>query len=99
MESTQAIILAVITAICSGMATGIYAGVRDNKKESKRRAEREQDGLKLELKDLEIKLYKLEKDLNAWREKYYDTLKELIEVKFELEQTLVKLTHVSLLDE
>lgn len=52
--------------------------------------------LKMELKDLEIKLYKLEKDLIEWRDKYYEAVQELIEVKSELEDTLIKLTHISM---
>ena len=45
-------------------------------------------------KDLEIKLYKVEKDLDEWRNKYYEALQELIEVKAELEKTLINLTHI-----
>ena len=52
----------------------------------------------MDLKDLEIKLYKLEKDLAEWRDKYYNALQELIEVKAELEDTLIKLTHIGLHD-
>jgi hypothetical protein len=54
--------------------------------------------LKMELKDLEIKLYKLEKDLIEWRDKYYEAVQELIEVKAELEDTLIKLNHIILHD-
>ena len=76
------------------IATGVVANIRDHKKEIKRRVEKEQDLLKLDLKDLEIKLYKVEKDLDEWRNKYYEALQELIEVKAELEKTLINLTHI-----
>jgi len=50
----------------------------------------------MELKDLEIKLYKLERDLIEWRDKYYQAVQELIEVKAELEDTLIKLSHINI---
>jgi hypothetical protein len=37
---------------------------------------------------------KLEKDLTEWRDRYYEALQELIEVKAELEDTLIKLNHI-----
>ena len=33
-------------------------------------------------------------DLDEWRNKYYEALQELIEVKAELEKTLINLTHI-----
>ena len=57
-------------------------------------AEKEHDGLLIELKDLHIKLYKLEKDLDEWKQKYYDALQELIHVKSDLEESLLKLEHI-----
>jgi uncharacterized protein YlxW (UPF0749 family) len=80
------------------MGTALVNGIKESKKEKARRTEREQDLLKMDLKDLEIKLYKLEKDLAEWRDKYYNALQELIEVKAELEDTLIKLTHIGLHD-
>ena len=50
------VILAISAAILSGMGTAIIAGIRDNKKEKIRQTEREQDHLKLEIKDLKIEL-------------------------------------------
>ena len=87
----NAIIMALSAAILSGMGTAIIAGIRDNKKEKIRRQERYQDQLKLELKDLKISLYQLERDLIEWKDKYYQAIQELIEVKAELENALVQL--------
>lgn len=87
------IIIAVSAALVSGMGTALIAGFRDNKKEQRRRFERDQDHLKLDLKDLKIELYKIEKELNEWKDKYYNAIQELIGVKSELEETLIKLTY------
>jgi hypothetical protein len=38
---------------------------------------------------------RVEKDLDDWKSKYYEALQELIEVKGELEETLLKLTHIA----
>jgi hypothetical protein len=92
---TTALILTIAASLLSGLATGVVANIRDHKKEIKRRVEKEQDLLKLDLKDLQIKLYKVEKDLDEWKAKYYEALQELIEVKGELEETLIKLTHIA----
>ena len=51
-----AVVIAILAAVLSGMGTAIIAGLRDNKKEKIRKSEREQDHLKLEVKDLEIEL-------------------------------------------
>ena len=91
---TVTLIITISASLLSGLATGVVANIRDHKKEIKRRVEKEQDLLKLDLKDLEIKLYKVEKDLDEWRNKYYEALQELIEVKAELEKTLINLTHI-----
>jgi len=61
-----AIILAISAAVLSGMGTAIIAGIRDNKKEKVRQQEREQDHLKMEVKDLKISLYKIERELTEW---------------------------------
>ena len=94
----NSIVLAISAAILSGMGTAIIAGFRDNKKEKIRRQEREQDHLKLELKDLKIELYKLEKELTDWKDKYYSSIQELIQVKAELENALVQLNIIELKD-
>jgi len=91
---SNSIIIVIVASILSGMGTALVKEIKESKREKIRRAEREQDMLKMELKDLEIKLYKLEKDLTEWRDKYYQALQELIEVKAELEDTLIKLTHI-----
>jgi uncharacterized protein YlxW (UPF0749 family) len=95
---SNSIIIVIIASIVSGMGTALVNGIKESKKEKIRRSEREQDMLKMELKDLEIKLYKLEKDLIEWRDKYYAAVQELIEVKAELEDTLIKLNHIILHD-
>ena len=94
----NSVIIVIIASILSGMGTALVSGIKESKREKIRRAEREQDMLKMELKDLEIKLYKLEKDLIEWRDKYYEAVQELIEVKAELEDTLIKLNHIILHD-
>jgi len=94
----NSVIIVIIASILSGMGTALFSGLKESKREKIRRTEREQDMLKMELKDLEIKLYKLEKDLVEWRDKYYAAVQELIEVKAELEDTLIKLNHIILHD-
>ncbi len=88
------IVLAISAAVLSGMGTAIVAGIRDNKKEKIRRQEREQDHLKLEIKDLKIALYKVERELTEWKDKYYSAIQELIGVKSELEETMLKLSFI-----
>ena len=90
------VIVAILAALLSGLGTGIIAGLRERKKEKARKEEKAQDSLKLELKDLQIKLYKLERDLDEWKDKYYEAIQELIAVKAELEETLIKLSHVKI---
>ena len=87
------VILAISAAILSGVGTAIVAGIRDIAKEKNRRIERDQDHLKLDLKDLKIELYKIEKELTEWKDKYYNALQELIGIKAELEQSLMQLAH------
>ena len=89
-----AVVIAILAAILSGMGTAIIAGLRDNRKEKIRRAERDQDHLKLEVKDLKIELYKIERELTEWKDKYYNTIQELIGVKSELEETMLKLSYI-----
>lgn len=91
-----AIALSISAAILSGMGTAIIAGIKENKKERIRQYERKQDMLKMELKDLKIQLYQLEKDLTAWKDKYYSAIQELIEVKSELEEALIKLSLINM---
>ena len=92
------IVLAISAAILSGMGTAIVAGIKENKREKTRQQEREQDHLKLEIKDLKIELYKLEKELTDWKDKYYSSIQELIQVKAELENALVQLNIIELKD-
>jgi septal ring factor EnvC (AmiA/AmiB activator) len=85
------ITIALLAAVFSGMGTALIAGLKDAKKEKRRQVEREQDHLKLEVKDLKIALYQLEKELTEWKDKYYNSIQELIQVKAELENALVQL--------
>ena len=87
------VILAISAAILSGVGTATVAGIRDMAKEKNRRIERDQDHLKLDLKDLKIELYKIEKELTEWKDKYYNALQELIGIKAELEESLMQLAH------
>jgi septal ring factor EnvC (AmiA/AmiB activator) len=92
------IVIALLAAVFSGMGTAIIAGLKESKKEKRRQAEREQDHLKLEIKDLKIALYQLEKELTEWKDKYYNSIQELIQVKSELENALVQLNIIELRD-
>jgi uncharacterized protein YlxW (UPF0749 family) len=87
------IIIAISAALVSGMGTAIIASFRESKKEERRRIERDQDLLKMDLKDLKIELYKIEKELTEWKDKYYNAIQELISIKSELEATLIQLSH------
>jgi peptidoglycan hydrolase CwlO-like protein len=94
MEVTFAqIIITVLASMLSGLFASLISHKKNKKAEIARLEEKAQDNLKLELKDLQIKLYRLEKDLDEWKNKYYDALQELIQVKAELEDTLIRLTH------
>lgn len=97
MTNLSVIILTLLSAFFSGFSVTLFASIQDRKKDKVRQAEREQDNLKIELKDLEIKLYRLEKDLTEWKDKYYSAIQELISVRSELEETLIKLSliHIS----
>lgn len=81
----------IAVSVLSGAGTAFIASFNDNKKEKVRRQERYQDQLKMDLKDLKIQLYELEKELDSWKSKYYSTIEQLISVRAELEETLIKL--------
>ena len=87
----NSIILAISAALLSGMGTAIISSIKEEKREKTRQQERYQDQLKMDLKDLKIQLYQVERDLIEWKDKYYITVQELIGVKAELEDTLIKL--------
>jgi uncharacterized protein YlxW (UPF0749 family) len=86
------ILIALAASVLSGVGTALVAAIKENAKEKTRKQERYQDQLKLELKDLKINLYEIEKELDSWKHKYYDAVQQLIEVKAELEETLIKLS-------
>ena len=87
------LLIAISAALVSGMGTAMISSFRDHKKEQRRQVEREQDHLKMDLKDLKIELYKIEKELNEWKDKYYTAIQELIGIKAELEATMIELAH------
>jgi predicted PurR-regulated permease PerM len=89
---TTTIIISISAAVLGGLGTAIVNVISQAKREQTRKLERYQDQLKLELKDLKIQLYQLEKDLTEWKDKYYSAIQQLIEVRAELEETLVKLS-------
>ena len=91
----NSILIAISAAILSGAGTALIGYFKEAKKERIRQYERKQDMLKLEIKDLKIQLYQLEKDLTEWKDKYYDAIQELIEVKAELEETMLKISLIS----
>lgn len=91
----NSILIAISAAILSGAGTALIGYFKEAKKERIRQYERKQDMLKLEVKDLKIQLYQLEKDLTEWKDKYYDAIQELIEVKSELEETMLKISLIS----
>jgi uncharacterized protein YlxW (UPF0749 family) len=99
MDNITVALLAIASAAISGIGVAFITGYQDSKKEKLRKQEREQDQLRIELKDLQIKLYKLERDLDNWKDKYYSAIQELIEVKSELEETLIKLSLIHLAHE
>ena len=87
------VLIAISAALVSGMGTAVIASFRDSKKEKRRQVERDQDLLKMDLKDLKIELYKIEKELTEWKDKYYAAIQELIGIKAELEATIIELGH------
>ena len=86
------IVISLSAATLSGFGTALFSSFSEKKREQVRKQERYQDQLKLDLKDLKIQLYQVEKDLSEWKDKYYDAIQQLIEVRAELEETLVKLS-------
>ncbi len=90
------ILITLAASGISGILTALYADRRSKKERIEHLAQKAHDQLLLEIKDLQIKLYQLEKDLNEWKDKYYEALQELIRVKAELEGALLKLTHIEI---
>lgn len=88
------ILISILAATLSGFGTAIVASIRDSKKERNRREEKEKDQLRLDIKDLKIELYQLEKELTEWKDKYYKAIQELIEMKAELETVIAQLNHM-----
>jgi septal ring factor EnvC (AmiA/AmiB activator) len=96
MLTTTQIIITIIASVSSGLIGVLFNYRKEKKKEQIRQAEKMHDGLLLELKDLQIKLYKLEKDLDEWKQKYYEALQELIAVKADLDRSLSHINHMDM---
>ena len=88
------IVVSILAASLSGFGTAIVAGIRDGKKERSRREEKEKDQLRLDIKDLKIELYQLEKEVTEWKDKYYKAIQDLIEMKSELDSVISQLNHL-----
>jgi len=94
--SSNQIILTIVASLLSGLVANLINQKRNKNANSERLEEKARDDMRIELKDLQIKLYKLEKDLDEWKDKYYDAIQELIKVRSDLEESLIKLTHLEL---
>lgn len=94
--SIYQMLITLFAASISGLLTAYINSKRSKKEKAAQAADKAHDQLLLEIKDLQIKLYKLEKDLNEWKDKYFEALQELIKVKAELEGTMLKLTHIEM---
>jgi uncharacterized membrane protein YraQ (UPF0718 family) len=92
--SSNQIILTIVASLLSGLVANLINQKRNKNANSERLEEKARDDMRIELKDLQIKLYKLEKDLDEWKDKYYDAIQELIKVRSDLEESLIKLTHL-----
>ena len=88
------IVVSILAASLSGFGTAIVASIRDTKKERIRREEKEKDQLRLDIKDLKIELYQLEKELTEWKDKYYKAIQDLIEMRSELDSVMNQLNHI-----
>jgi Na+-translocating ferredoxin:NAD+ oxidoreductase RnfG subunit len=99
MNISSQIIITLFAASISGLLTAQINSRRSKKDKIAQLADKAHDQLLLEIKDLQIKLYKLEKDLSEWKEKYFEALQELIKVKSELEQTMLRLSHIEMHEE
>ena len=94
--SLYQILITLFAASISGLFTAYINSKRLKKEKIAQAADKAHDQLLLEIKDLQIKLYKLEKDLSEWKDKYFEAFQELIRVKAELEGTMLRLTHVEM---
>jgi len=94
--SLTQVLITLFAASISGLFTAQINSRKSRKEKLVQEADKAHDQLLLEIKDLQIKLYKLEKDLNEWKDKYFEAVQELIRVKAELEGTMLKLTHIEM---
>ena len=95
MDTSYVTVLStILAAILSGFGTAIIAGIGNSKRERIRREEREKDQLRLDIKDLKIELYQLEKELTEWKDKYYKAIQDLIAMRSELDSVMSQLNHL-----
>lgn len=94
----ETVSIAIMAAFLSGAGTALINSIQSSKKEKIRQSEREQDQLKLDISNLKIELYKLEKELTEWKDKYYNAIQDLIEIKAQLENALIQLNIDEMLD-
>jgi hypothetical protein len=94
--SLTQVLVTIFAASISGIITALVNAKKSKKERLANAADKAHDMLIIEIKDLEIKLYKLEKDLTEWKEKYFEALQELIKVKSELEKALITLAHLEI---
>ena len=94
--SLTKVLVTIFAASISGIITALVNAKKSKKERLANAADKAHDMLIIEIKDLEIKLYKLEKDLTEWKEKYFEALQELIKVKSELEKALITLAHLEI---
>jgi len=92
LTDIQTVIIAISAATLSGVVATIIRASFDQKtakrKEEIHSRERRYDQLQLELRDLKLQLYALEKDLDECKDKYYETLSQSVEIKAALEHAL-----------
>ena len=94
--SLTQVLVTIFAESISGIITALVNAKKSKKERLANAADKAHDMLIIEIKDLEIKLYKLEKDLTEWKEKYFEALQELIKVKSELEKALITLAHLEI---
>ena len=93
-SSYLTVLIPILAATLSGFGTAIIAGISNAKRERIRREEREKDQLKLDIKDLKIELYQLEKELTEWKDKYYKAVQDLIAMRSELDSVMNQLNYL-----
>lgn len=86
-------IIGLLGSLLSGLAVHLISNKKHKKIIYLANEQKNKDKAEIELKDLQIKFYKLEKDLVEWRDKYYATIQDLILVKAQLEKAILQLEY------